>query len=100
VKATLAVLAAACALSLSSLAAAAPTARSAASGVVPKVVGMRLDTATKALKAKGFRVVQNCGSGYDCLAPKQLWVQAQAPHAGRRFPARTVITIYAALKSR
>ncbi len=73
-------------------------AQSAMNLVVPKVVGMRLDLATKKLRANGFRVFQNCGAGYDCTATKELWVSAQAPRGGTRFPVRTVITIYAALK--
>jgi beta-lactam-binding protein with PASTA domain len=71
---------------------------STASIVVPRVVGMRMDAATRTLKARGFRVFLNCGAGYDCTATHQLYVSAQAPRAGARFPARTVITIYGALR--
>jgi PASTA domain len=73
----------------------AATERAAARVVVPKVVGMRMDQATRTLKQRGLRVNEECSGLFGCIVKSRWWVCTQSPRAGRRVPRYSVVVIYA-----
>lgn len=67
----------------------------AARVVVPNVVGMRMDRATRTLKSRGLRVNEECSGFFGCIVKSRWWVCVQAPKAGRKVPKYSVVVIYA-----
>ena len=63
--------------------------------VVPNVVGLRMDQATRTLRARGLRVNEECSGIFGCIVKSRWWVCAQSPRAGRAVPKYSVIVIYA-----
>ena len=66
-----------------------------ASVVVPRVIGYRLDRATRTLKSRGLRVNEECGGLFGCVVKARWWVCFQSPRAGRRVPKYFVVVVYA-----
>jgi beta-lactam-binding protein with PASTA domain len=73
---------------------AGPTTQSARV-VVPKVVGLRMDRATRTLRTRGLRVNEECSGLFGCIVKSRWWVCAQSPRAGRRVARYSVVVIYA-----
>lgn len=67
----------------------------AARVVVPNVVGMRMDRATRTLKQRGLRVNEECSGLFGCIVKSRWWVCTQSPRAGRRLAKYSVVVIYA-----
>lgn len=63
--------------------------------VVPKVIGMRMDMATRTLRARGLRVNEECSGLFGCIVKSRWWVCAQTPRAGTRLAKYRVVVIYA-----
>ena len=63
--------------------------------VVPKVVGMRMDLATRTLRARGLRVNEECSGLFGCIVKSRWWVCAQTPRAGTKLAKYRVVVIYA-----
>jgi hypothetical protein len=71
----------------------APNAASAAV-VVPKVVGMRMDRATRMLRSRGLRVNEECSGLFGCIQKSGWWVCHQSPRPGRRVARYSVVVVY------
>lgn len=67
----------------------------AASIVVPNVVGMRMDRATRTLRQRGLRVNEECSGLFGCIVKSQWWVCQQSPRAGKRLQRYSVVVTYA-----
>ena len=63
--------------------------------VVPRVVGMRMDRATRTLNSRGLRVNEECSGLLGCIVKSRWWVCTQSPRAGKRVQRYSVIVIYA-----
>jgi len=63
---------------------------------IPRVVGLRMDRATALLHSKRLRVNEECTGLFGCIIKRNWWICAQAPHAGKRVPRYTVVTIFGA----
>ncbi len=61
---------------------------------MPFVVGMRMDRATRTLRAKGLRVNEECSGFFGCIIKANWWICAQSPRAGRYVPRYSVVVIY------
>ena len=90
------------ALLLASMAAAAGPIRGssnpaghAARVVVPRVVGFRMDRATRTLHDRGLRVNEECSGLFGCIIKSRWWVCVQSPRAGRLVAKYSVVVIYA-----
>ena len=74
--------------------------RSAAAGsatarvVVPDVVGLRMDRATRALHQRGLRVNEECTGLFGCIVKARWWICSQSPRAGTRVVKYRVVVIY------
>jgi hypothetical protein len=66
----------------------------AARVVVPRVVGMRMDRATRTLKSRGLRVNEECSGTFGCWVKANWWICAQTPRAGSRLRRYAVVVIY------
>jgi beta-lactam-binding protein with PASTA domain len=86
-----AVLVAAGATATSAVSAAEPA---AAKVVVPNVVGMRMDRATRTLQGRGLRVNEECSGLMGCWVKSRWWVCEQSPRAGARLARYRVVVIY------
>jgi hypothetical protein len=69
--------------------------RQTARVVVPNVVGLRMDQATRTLQARGLRVNEECSGIFGCIVKSRWWVCTQTPTAGRKLPKYSVVVIYA-----
>lgn len=69
--------------------------RKAASVVVPNVVGMRMDRATRTLHDRGLRVNEECSGLFGCIVKSGWWVCSQTPRGGSRLAKYQVVVIYA-----
>ena len=74
---------------------ATPTLSAASRVVVPKVVGMRMDRATRTLHGRGLRVNEECSGLLGCIVKSRWWVCTQTPRAGKRVQRYSVVVIYA-----
>ena len=63
--------------------------------VMPNVVGMRMDQATRTLQKVGLRVNEECSGLFGCVLKSRWWVCTQDPRAGRKLNKYTVVVIYA-----
>jgi beta-lactam-binding protein with PASTA domain len=63
--------------------------------VVPNVVGMRMDRATRTLQQRGLRVNEECSGLFGCIVKSRWWVCSQSPRAGARLAKYRVVVIYA-----
>ena len=63
--------------------------------VVPRVIGYRLDRATRTLRQRGLRVNEECGGLFGCVVKARWWVCFQTPRAGRRVQKYSVVVVYA-----
>ena len=63
---------------------------------VPRVVGMRMDRATRLLHSKNLRVNEECTGFFGCIVKRNWWICGQAPRAGRLVPKYSVVTIFGA----
>lgn len=63
--------------------------------VVPNVVGMRMDLATRTLRQRGLRVNEECSGLLGCIVKSRWWVCTQTPRAGARLAKYRVVVIYA-----
>ncbi len=63
--------------------------------VVPRVVGYRLDRATRTLKGVGLRVNEECGGLLGCIVKSGWWVCSQDPRPGSRLRRYSVVVVYA-----
>ena len=63
--------------------------------VVPNVVGMRMDRATRTLQLSGLRVNEECSGLFGCIVKSQWWVCSQTPRRGARLARYRVVVIYA-----
>jgi beta-lactam-binding protein with PASTA domain len=73
----------------------ANSSREGASVVVPSVVGMRMDRATRTLHSRGLRVNEECSGPVGCIVKSRWWVCNQSPRAGKRVRRFSVVVIYA-----
>jgi beta-lactam-binding protein with PASTA domain len=73
----------------------APITTPTASIVVPNVVGMRMDRATRTLRQRGLRVNEECSGLFGCIVKSQWWVCHQSPRPGKRLQRYSVVVIYA-----
>lgn len=71
------------------------TAASAAKVRVPRVVGYRMDRATRTLRNARLRVNEECSGLFGCIVKSRWWVCVQSPRAGRYVPQYSVVVIYA-----
>lgn len=71
------------------------TRASAARVVVPNVVGMRMDRATRTLQSRGLRVNEECSGLFGCIVKSRWWVCHQSPRAGTKLRRYRVVVIYA-----
>jgi beta-lactam-binding protein with PASTA domain len=62
---------------------------------VPRVVGYRMDLATRTLHNAGLRVNEECSGIFGCIIKSRWWVCTQRPRAGRYVPRYSVVVIYA-----
>jgi len=62
--------------------------------VMPNVVGMRMDRATRRLRSIGLRVNEECGGIFGCIVKANWWICEQDPRPGRRLNRYTVVVIY------
>jgi beta-lactam-binding protein with PASTA domain len=97
--ATIAVLAAVLGLAQPSHATRAPVG-TAARVVVPNVVGMRMDRATRTLHVRGLRVNEECSGLFGCVMKSRWWVCSQDPRPGTRLQRYRVVVIYAERRGR
>ncbi|MEJ7569633.1 MAG: PASTA domain-containing protein [Gaiellaceae bacterium] len=67
----------------------------AATVIVPNVVGMRMDRATRTLRSAGLRVNEECSGLFGCIVKSQWWVCSQTPRRGARLARYRVVVIYA-----
>jgi beta-lactam-binding protein with PASTA domain len=63
--------------------------------VVPNVVGMRMDRATRTLHSRGLRVNEECSGLFGCIVKSRWWVCYQSPRAGTKLRPYRVVVIYA-----
>jgi beta-lactam-binding protein with PASTA domain len=63
--------------------------------IVPNVVGMRMDRATRTLRNRGLRVNEECSGLFGCIIKSRWWVCEQDPAAGRKLNRYQVVVIYA-----
>ena len=68
---------------------------SAARVVVPRVVGMRMDRATRTLHNRRLRVNEECSGLFGCIVKSNWWVCHQAPRPGTRVRHYRIVVIYA-----
>ena len=68
---------------------------SAATVRVPRVIGFRMDRATRTLKDARLRVNEECSGLFGCIVKSRWWVCAQSPRAGRYVRPFSVVVIYA-----
>ena len=66
----------------------------AAKVVMPNVVGMRMDRATRLLHNVGLRVNEECSGIFGCIIKANWWICTQDPRAGRKLNRYTVVMIY------
>jgi PASTA domain len=71
------------------------SATQAARVVVPRVVGMRMDRATRTLQSRGLRVNEECSGLFGCIVKSRWWVCHQTPRPGTRLRRYRVVVIYA-----
>jgi hypothetical protein len=62
---------------------------------VPRVVGMRMDRATRTLQNRGLRVNEECSGLFGCIVKSRWWVCHQTPRPGTRLRRYRVVVIYA-----
>src|SRR5262245_18213208 len=62
--------------------------------VVPKVIGMRMDRATRTLHQCRLRVNEECSGLFGCIIKSRWWVCEQSPRAGKRVARYSVVVIY------
>lgn len=63
--------------------------------VVPNVVGLRMDTSTRLLHARGLRVNEECPKAlFGCVIKANWWICRQYPRAGARVPRYSTIITY------
>jgi hypothetical protein len=67
----------------------------AARVVVPRVVGFRMDQATRTLHLRGLRVNEECSGVFGCIVKSRWWVCQQSPRAGKRVSRFSTVVIYA-----
>jgi hypothetical protein len=67
---------------------------SAARVVVPRVVGMRMDRATRTLHNRRLRVNEECSGLFGCVVKANWWICHQSPRAGKRVRAYSVVVTY------
>ncbi len=67
----------------------------ASSVTVPRVVGFRLDRATRTLHEHGLRVNEECSGLFGCIVKSRWWVCHQDPRAGKRVRKYSVVVVYA-----
>ena len=63
--------------------------------VVPNVVGLRMDRATRTLRSRGLRAHEACVGIFGCIFRARWWVCLQSPPAGQRVARYSVVVIYA-----
>jgi beta-lactam-binding protein with PASTA domain len=63
--------------------------------VVPNVVGMRMDRATRTLRNHGLRVNEECSGLFGCIVKSRWWVCRQSPRVGKSVRRYSVVVIYA-----
>jgi hypothetical protein len=71
-----------------------PAGREAARPVMPNVVGMRMDRATRTLHARGLRVNEECSGLLGCIVKARWWICEQDPRPGTRLARYSVVVIY------
>jgi hypothetical protein len=71
------------------------TTASSANVRVPRVVGYRMDLATRTLHNAGLRVNEECSGIFGCIIKSRWWVCTQRPQAGRYVARYSVVVIYA-----
>lgn len=74
----------------------ADTSATSAKVVIPNVVGMRMDRATRLLHSKNLRVNEECTGLFGCIIKSNWWICAQGPHAGKVVNKFSVVTIFGA----
>jgi beta-lactam-binding protein with PASTA domain len=67
---------------------------SVAKVVMPNVVGMRMDRATRRLHNLGLRVNEECSGLFGCIIKANWWICTQNPRPGRKLNRYTVVLIY------
>jgi len=67
----------------------------AAKVVMPNVVGMRMDRATRTLHQRDLRVNEECSGLFGCIVKSRWWVCSQSPRAGTRVAKFRIVIIYA-----
>jgi hypothetical protein len=77
-----------------------PSATHAARVVVPRVVGMRMDRATRTLKSRGLRVNEECNGLFGCIVKSQWWICHQNPRPGTKVRRYRVVVIYGERRGR
>jgi beta-lactam-binding protein with PASTA domain len=77
-----------------SVSAGASAARTASKVVVPDVVGLRMDRATRTLHARGLRVNEECSGIFGCIIKSRWWICEQDPSPGTRVRKYSVVVIY------
>ena len=71
----------------------------AAKLVVPNVIGMRTDRATRrALHQRSLRVNEECSGLFGCIVKSRWWVCSQSPRPGARVAKFRIVVIYAERK--
>jgi beta-lactam-binding protein with PASTA domain len=63
--------------------------------VVPNVVGLRMDRATRTLRSRGLRAHETCAGVFGCIFRARWWVCLQSPRAGQPVARSSVVVIYA-----
>jgi hypothetical protein len=63
--------------------------------IVPRVIGFRMDRATRTLHLRGLRVNEECSGVFGCIVKSRWWVCQQSPRAGRRVSRFSTVVIYA-----
>jgi len=63
--------------------------------VVPNVVGLRMDRATRLLHSRNLRVNEECPEAlFGCIIKSNWWICRQYPRAGKRVRRYAVIITY------
>jgi beta-lactam-binding protein with PASTA domain len=70
-------------------------ARQTARVIVPRVIGFRMDRATRTLHLRGLRVNEECSGVFGCIVKSRWWVCQQSPRAGGRVSRLSTVVIYA-----
>ena len=73
---------------------------SAAKLLVPNVIGMRMDRATRTLHQRGLRVNEECSGPFGCVVKSRWWVCRQSLPVGARVDKFRIIVIYAERRGR